>query len=151
MKPFKLFIIIALSLLCASCGSRGSSNKGNAAEFWEGSVKPGTYHISWSETVLPELPRIKHTLEIVLFENHEYELRKKEDNGYFSGITTMTGYVKKKTETYNGSEKIWFLFDGTNSDNVHRCFAILPSGVFYPNAGERWQWMNDQQPVGNIY
>lgn len=152
MKLFKFFTFVALTLLFASCGTRGSSNRSGAkpTEFWEGSVKPGTYHISWNQTVLPELPRVKHTLEIVIFDNHEYELREKQDNGYHSDITTMTGFVKKKHEMYNGSEKIWFWIEGVNSDKFHRSFTILPSGEFYPDCGEHWQYIQERQPVGCI-
>lgn len=150
----RLFTIVLLACSMVSCGSRNSSSK-NTQSFWEGSVQPGIYHITWRESSAYGENANKVSLEIAIFDNQEFEVRRKTECGleriYHSDITTMSGYIQKHHEDYNGEEKIWYTLSGTDSDNYSLCYAITPSGSFYRYGGTRWKYLYRDNIVGTIY
>lgn len=121
--------------------------------FWEGSVKPGVYNVSWRYTSAYGTNANKETVEIALFENQEFEIRCKTECGiteiYHTSYTTMDGRIQKKKEIYNGVEKVWFYLEGVDSDNRSTSYSILPSGAFY-TGGSRWQYLATDSPKGWI-
>lgn len=156
MKPVNLLFSILAAILISSCGcSNSSQNSKQQNNFWEGSVKPGTYNISWRENSAYGDNANKVSLEIVIFDNQEFEVRRKTECGleriYHSSITTMSGYVHKHHEDYNGEEKIWYTLSGTDSDNYSLCYAITPSGSFYRYGGNHWKYLSRDNIVGTIY
>lgn len=155
MKTIKSSLIILSAILVSSCGfSNSSQNSKQNSNFWEGSVKPGTYKISWREDSAYGVNANKVSLEIVIFDNQEFDVRRKTECGldriYHSDITTMSGYVRKRQEKYNGEEKIWYTLSGVDSDNVCLSYAITPSGGFYDSGWTHWQDMSIRNPVGHI-
>lgn len=153
MRKFNVFAIIITMISLISCGSQGSSNKGSN-DFWEGNVKPGIYNISWRESSAYGTNANKVSIEIAIFDNQEFEIRRKTECGldriYHTDITTMTGFVRKKREVYNGSEQMWYQLEGTDSDKYHFVYSITPSGSFY-DTGNHWQFINNSRPIGRIY
>ena len=152
MKTASLTFTILAAIFMTSCGFSNSSQNNN---FWEGSVQPGTYKISWREDSAYGDNANKVSLEIVIFDNQEFEVRRKTECGleriYHSDITTMSGYIQKHHEDYNGEEKIWYTLSGTDSDNYSLCYAITPSGSFYRYGGTRWKYLYRDNIVGTIY
>ena len=154
MNLLKFSAIALFAFSMVSCGLRNSSSK-DTQSFWEDSVKPGTYNIVYRESSAYGENANKVSLEISIYDNREFEVREKTECGlvriYHTSIATMSGYIHKHRENYDGCERVWYTLSGTNSENIGRCYAILPSGAFYAYGSDEWREMSRQKSEGTIY